>query len=139
LKNKLFLLLAGTVLSVSMLAGCNNNDNDQNPAPPVNDEVDTPLDDDNNNDNNLNNKNTRYNNNNGLNNTNTRYNNNDNNGLNNTNTRYNNNNGLNDNNYPVKEDINTPHDKDPVKDRNTPREDIIEDDIDMRDRDKKDE
>ncbi|MHC0036480.1 hypothetical protein [Pseudoneobacillus sp. C159] len=41
--------------------------------------------------------------------------------------------------YPESEDINTPSDKDPSKDRNTPQEDIVEDDIDARDRDNKDE
>ncbi|MDR7079626.1 hypothetical protein J2Y03_004684 [Neobacillus niacini] len=88
MKKKLFLLLAGSVLSVSMLAGCFNRN--QNPPPPVNDNAP------------INNTNTRYNENNRLNNTNTRYN--ENNRLNNTNTRYNdgmngtNNNGLNNTN-----------------------------------------
>ncbi|MEH6991204.1 hypothetical protein V7075_00655, partial [Neobacillus drentensis] len=72
-----------------------------------------------------------------LNNTNTRYNNN--NGLNNTNTRYNNNNGLNNDHFPRREDINTDTDKDLDKDRNTPREEMIEDDIDRKDRDNIDE
>jgi len=121
LKNKLFLVLLSALLSGFMLAGCNNNDDDQNPPPPVNDN--TPLDDDNNldgndNDDDLNNTNTRYN---------------DDNRLNNTNTRYNN------NHYPEREDINMDNDKDPGKDNNTPREDIIEDDIDVNDRDRKDE
>jgi hypothetical protein len=41
--------------------------------------------------------------------------------------------------YPESEDINTDHDKDPAKDNNTPQEDVIEDDIDVRDNDNKDE
>jgi hypothetical protein len=115
LKKKLFLVLLSALLSGFMLAGCNVDDDDQNPPPPVNDEVDTPLDDDNNLDGNDNND---------LNNTNTR--NNNNNGLNNTNTRYNNN------------DINTDRDKDMMRDRNTPREEMIEDDRDAKDRDNRD-
>jgi hypothetical protein len=44
-----------------------------------------------------------------------------------------------DNHYPESEDKNTDTDKDPGKDNNTPPEDIIEDDRDVNDKDKKDE
>ncbi|MEH7253072.1 hypothetical protein V7111_13165 [Neobacillus niacini] len=109
MKKKLFVLLAGTVLSVSMLAGCNKN---QNPPPPVNNEAP------------LNNTNTRYNDNNRLNNTNTRYN--ENNRLNNTNTRYN-------------DGFNNDNGNGMLRDRNINREDIIEDKRDVNDRDTIDE
>jgi outer membrane murein-binding lipoprotein Lpp len=45
----------------------------------------------------------------------------------------------NNNHYPTTEDKNTDTDKDPIKDSNTKQEDIIEDDIDMKDADNKDE
>ncbi|MEW9053389.1 MAG: hypothetical protein AB2392_19670 [Neobacillus sp.] len=111
LKKKLFLLLVGSVLSAMMLTGCNGND-DQNPAPPVNDEVDTPLDNDGNldgdNGTNMNNRNV-----------------NNRNDLNNRNTRYQN-------------DTNRPNDMDPVRDRNTRGEEMFEDRLDMNDRDNRD-
>jgi hypothetical protein len=110
LKKKLFLLLVGSVLSAMMLTGCNGDD--QNPAPPVNDEVDTPLDNDGNldgdNGTNMNNRNV-----------------NNRNDLNNRNTRYQN-------------DTNRPNDLDPVRDRNTRGEEMFEDRLDMNDRDNRD-
>lgn len=120
---KLFGLLAGSVLSLGLVAGCNNDTrNDLNPPPPqVNDNNDT-LD----RDNNLNNRRDGIND-----------------GIdNNMNDRYNNdrfNNDLNDNHYSPAEDKNTNTDKDPAKDRNTKQEEIIEDDIDRNDADNKDE
>ncbi|MBU8915063.1 hypothetical protein BGM25_03265 [Bacillus sp. FJAT-29953] len=122
MKKKLCMLLTGSVLSAMMLVGCNNARNDINPPPPrVND-------------NNLNDNLDR----NDLN---------DRNNLNNRNDNLNNRlqNDLNDNpmdrrnHYPESEDKNTPTDKDWIKDNNTKQEDIIEDDIDRKDRDNKDE
>ncbi|WP_423800076.1 hypothetical protein [Neobacillus sp. SAB-20_R2A] len=120
MKKKLFMLLTGSVLSAMMLVGCNNARNDINPPPP---RVDNDLNDnmDRNDLNNRNNLNDRDRMNNRL------------------------NNDLNDNpmdrrnHYPESEDKNTPTDKDWIKDNNTKQEDIIEDDIDVKDRDNKDE
>ena len=99
-----------------------------NPPPPTNNRIDNDLDNDGVNDkyeNNLNNRNNNLNN--------------RNNNLNNRNNDLNNNNIINRDHYPESEDKNTPTDKDPGKDNNTPREEIIEDDIDRRDADNKDE
>lgn len=112
MKRKLLLLFAGSVLSGILLVGCNNDNNDQNPPPP---NVNTPVDRNNNNDltpNNTNNDITP----------------NDQNDVINGNDH-----------YAPSEDKNTDTDKDPIKDRNTKQEDIIEDDIDRNDRDNKDE
>ncbi|OLS41137.1 hypothetical protein [Bacillus sp. MRMR6] len=119
MKKKLLLLLVGSVLSAMMVTGCNAN-NDQNPAPPVNDEVDTPLDNNGtlDGDDNGTNMNNRTNN---MNNRNV----NNRNDLNNRNTRYQN-------------DINTPNDMDPVRDRNTRGEEMFEDRLDRNDRDNRD-
>lgn len=120
---KLFVLLSGTMLSVILLAGCNNNDSIR-PVPKVNNnERINDLRNDNMND--LNNRNRNNN-----------LRDNDPNDV-----RYNNNNvnDINDNNYSPREDMNTDTDKDPAKDSNTKREEIIEDDIDSNDRDRKDE
>jgi outer membrane murein-binding lipoprotein Lpp len=131
LKKKIFLLLAGSIFSAVMLTGCNNNDNQNPPAPAVKNPADNNL----NNNDNLNNNNLR----NDLN---------DNNRNNNLNDNYRNsilndnnrNNNLNDNNnYPPSEDKNTDTDKDPIKDSNTKQEEMIEDDIDVNDKDHKDE
>ncbi|MGG1679234.1 hypothetical protein ACIFOT_26430 [Neobacillus sp. NRS-1170] len=115
MKKRLLLLFTGSILSAMLLglAGC-NNDNDQNPPPPTNNRIDNDLDNDGVND--------RYENN-----------------LNNRNNDLNDNNLIDRDHYPESEDKNRPTDKDPSKDNNTPREEIIEDDIDRNDRDNKDE
>ncbi|WP_251552301.1 hypothetical protein [Neobacillus muris] len=114
MKKKLLSLLTGTLLSGVILVGCNNDDTDTNnnlrnvPEPTV----DTPN-------NNLNRNdldNYRYRNN---------------------NIDDNDNDGIIDNNNRTN-DRNTDTDKDPAKDNNTPREEIIEDDLDARDKDNKD-
>ena len=46
---------------------------------------------------------------------------------------------MNNNYYPPSKDKNTDTDKDLIKDNNTKQEDIIEDDIDVNDRDNRDE
>jgi len=123
-------LLAGSILSAVVLTGCNNND-DQNPPAPA---VDNNLNDhDNLNNNRLNDNKNR------LNDNKNRLNDNINDNINNK--LYDNNNDLNNNNnhYSPAEDKNTDTDKDLIKDRNTKQEDIIEDDIDMNDKDNKDE
>lgn len=125
MKRKLFTLLTGSLLSTMLLVGCNNDNNDQNPpAPNVNNPGDNNLNNNLNrdrdfdlNDNN-NNRNLNRNNRNNLN---------------------NNDMDLNGDHYSPREDINTDTDKDPAKDSNTKREEFIEDDIDRNDRDRKDE
>ncbi|WP_223594797.1 hypothetical protein [Neobacillus bataviensis] len=125
MKKKLLLLFTGSILSAMLLglAGC-NNDNDQNPPPPTKNRIDNDLDNDGINDryerNNLNNRNNDLND-------------------NLRNNDMNDNNIIDRDNYPESEDKNRPTDKDPSKDNNTPREEIIEDDIDRNDRDNKDE
>lgn len=119
---KLALLLTGSILSASLLAGCNtNNDINNPPRPKVNDVDDNNRINDYRNDpmnDNLNDRNNNIN----------------------DNIRDNNlDNDLNDNHYSPREDKNTDTDKDPVKDSNTKKEEIIEDDIDVNDRDNKDE
>ncbi|MED4228090.1 hypothetical protein [Neobacillus cucumis] len=115
MKKKISLLFLGSILSGMMLGltGCNtNNKNDINPPSPTNNRMDNDL------------------NNNGIN---DRY-------ENNLKTRdVRDNNVIDRNYYPESEDKNTQTDKDTGKDNNTPREEIIEDDIDRHDRDNKDE
>ncbi|MEO2075106.1 MAG: hypothetical protein ABGX20_06885 [Bacillus sp. (in: firmicutes)] len=108
MKKKLFMLLAGSVLSAVLLAGCNNDD--RNPPAPTNNNINTPTDNRMDNDLTPNDTNDVID-----------------------------DNIMDRNHYPETEDKNTPHDKDPGKDNNTPQEDIIEDDIDVNDRDNKDE
>ncbi|WP_042463388.1 hypothetical protein [Neobacillus dielmonensis] len=119
MKKKLLALLTGTLLSGIMLVGCNNGDNDTNnnlrtPPQPT---VDTP------NNNRINNNDLDRNNNNGH--------------MDLDNNDNVNDDGLIDNNNE-NNDMNTDTDKDPAKDHNTPREEIIEDDLDANDRDNKD-
>jgi outer membrane murein-binding lipoprotein Lpp len=114
LKKKLSLLLTGTVLSAMVLSGCNNDDR-KSPM-----RVNTPdyrninqnldnLDRNNNKRGNIN--------------------------RDDLNDRDN----INNNYRDPSKDKNTDTDKDIMKDRNTKQEDIIEDDIDVKDRDRKDE
>ncbi|MDN3018012.1 hypothetical protein PH210_17595 [Paenibacillus sp. BSR1-1] len=124
MKKKISLLLSGSILSAMLLGltGCNTNTkNDMNPPPPTNNRIDNDLDNDGVNDRYENNLNNRNNN------------------LNNRNNDLNDNNVIDRNHFPESEDKNTPTDKDPGKDNNTPREEIIEDDIDRHDADNKDE
>jgi hypothetical protein len=166
LKNKFVLLLSGTVLSAMVLGGCNtnnnvNDDNVDHRGPLM--RINNPANDNRNVDNNLNRNridNNNINNHDNINdpyNNNTRNNINDRNNINNRdniNDPYNNNgrninnrgtinNNLNNNgnnNYlPPSKDKNTDTDKDFIKDSNTKKEDIIEDDIDRKDRDNRDE
>ncbi|MGG3469518.1 hypothetical protein ABES02_18800 [Neobacillus pocheonensis] len=115
MKKRISLLLSGSILSAMLvgLTGCNTNTkNDINPPTPTNNNIDNDLDNDGINDryeNNLNNRNLRDN------------------------------NVIDRDHYPESEDKNRPTDKDPSKDNNTPREEIIEDDIDRHDADNKDE
>jgi hypothetical protein len=145
LKQKLFLLLVGTVLSAMVLGACNRdvNNNDQIAPQRINNPVDKPND--RNIDNNLNRNNLDRNNiNEDVNNRNNLDRNNMNEDVNNRNNLDRNNmndhlNNPNNNYYNPSEDINTDNDKDMIKDNNTKKEDIIEDDIDTKDRDQKDE
>jgi hypothetical protein len=109
LKQKLYVLLAGTVLSALVLGGCNRDVDNHNRIAPQ--RINNPVNDNRDLDNNLNRNNMN----------------------NDVNDR------LNDNYYPESEDRNTDADKDMFKDRNSKHEEIIEDDRDARDRDKKDE
>jgi hypothetical protein len=118
LKKKLFLLLAGAVISSMVLGGCNNkaNDNDNrdntplrinNPMnPPYDRNIDNDIDRNNNNDNNMMDRDNDLNDNN-----------------------------INNNYRAPSKDKNTDTDKDIINDRNTKHEDIMEDDIDRNDRD----
>ena len=127
LKKKLFQLLIGSILSGVILVGCNNN-NDDKKAPITDNNLRNDIR--NPGDNNLRNdiQNPADN-----------------------NLRDDNNDNLIDNNNIDDDDVNdndrfrntndtnTDTDKDPVKDSNTKREEMIEDDIDVNDRDNKDE
>lgn len=160
MKNKFGLLLSGAILSAMVLGGCgsnNNNVNDDNidhRGPlmrinnPANDNrnIDNDLNRNRINNDNINNRNNIYdpNNINNRDNINTRDRVNDpyNNNGDNINNRGNINNNLNNpnNNYlNPSQDKNTDTDKDLIKDSNTKKEDIIEDDIDRKDRDNRDE
>lgn len=116
MKKKWLIPLAGSVLSGLLLVGCTNNKNDLNPPPPtVKNQGD--RDDNHNRNNNLTPNDT------------------------NNDVTPNDQNDVinNDDHYSPAEDKNTDSDKDPMKDSNTKREEIIEDDIDRNDRDNKDE
>ena len=135
MKKKLFQLLIGSVLSGVLLAGCNNNDDNQK-APISDNNIQNPVNNDlrrdriqNPTDNNL-----RRNIQNPA----------DNNLRDDRNDNLIDNNNLDDddvnNNDRFKgtRDTNTDTDKDPAKDRNTKGEEIIEDDLDANDRDHRD-
>ena len=109
MKRRLLFMFVCSLLSSMVLAGCNNDNNDQNPPPSVN---------------------TNYNNDRDMAPTNTKYDVTPNDGNDVIN---------NDDNFSPAEDKNTDTDKDPMKDSNTKNEEIIEDDIDRNDRDNKDE
>jgi hypothetical protein len=122
LKKKLFLLLAGAVISSMVLGGCNNkaNDNDNRDNSPL--RINNPMNpqDDRNFDNDFNRNDI-----------------NDDNMIDRDNDL--NNNDINNNYRAPSKDKNTDTDKDIIKDSNTKHEDIIEDDIDRNDRDNLDE
>ncbi|MCM3729632.1 hypothetical protein M3226_29080 [Neobacillus cucumis] len=135
MKNKLFHLLIGSILSGVLLVGCNNNDDNRN-VPITDNKIQNPGTDNKIRDNiqNPTNNNLRNNIQNPADN----------------NLRDDNNNGLGDNNNIDDDDVNdndrfrntndtnTDTDKDPIKDRNTKQEEIIEDDLDTNDRNHRD-
>ncbi len=113
MKKKIYVLFVGTILSVMALSGC-NNDNDGRKSPMrVNTPANTP--DYRNINNDLDRKDL---NNDGI---------------------IDRDNNINNNYRDPSKDKNTDTDKDIMKDRNTKQEDIIEDDIDVKDRDRLDE